>query len=82
MTTVTQSVLDAAADRTAAVNADPAASAADREAAAAAEAELYDAFPAEPVGAPGLELYQADREHDLQWFTQREARADQEPEAG
>jgi hypothetical protein len=54
--------LDAATDRTAEANADPAASPADRLAAAEQEAALYDAFPAEPIGHPELEAHEAELE--------------------
>jgi hypothetical protein len=53
--------LDAATDRTAATLADPAASQADRQAAAEHEAQLYDAYPAEPDFGP-LEAHEAELE--------------------
>jgi hypothetical protein len=51
--------LDAATENTQAVLDDPGASAADRMAAAEAEAQLYDAFPAEPAGHAELEAHEA-----------------------
>jgi hypothetical protein len=54
--------LDAATARTAEVNADPGASPADRQAAAEREAQLYDAYPAEPAGHPELEAHEAELE--------------------
>ena len=54
--------LDASTARTAAVNADPYASLADRQAAAEQEADLYDTYPAEPAGHAGLEAHEAELE--------------------
>lgn len=54
--------LDEATARTAGVNADPAAGPLDRQAAAEREAQLYDAFPAEPAGHPELEAHEAELE--------------------
>jgi hypothetical protein len=54
--------LDAATARTEAVLTDPAAGLQDRMAAAEAEAQLYDAFPAEPYGHPELQAREAELE--------------------
>ena len=54
--------LDEATARTQAALDDPAASLADRQAVAEQEADLYDAFPAEPAGHPELEAHEAELE--------------------
>jgi hypothetical protein len=54
--------LDAATENTQAVLDNPAATGADRMAAAEAEAQLYDAYPAEPAGHAELEAHEAERE--------------------
>jgi hypothetical protein len=54
--------LDAATAHTAEVNADPDASLYDRYWAAEQEAQLYNAYPAEPQGHPELEAHEAQLE--------------------